>query len=84
MEHPVHPSLIDQINRALQSPFADAQLIASLLPDLPLKLWLIDLAPCSVLAQKKTQRRLITAVLVFLLGQWFSFSAMDFAASWSR
>ena len=42
MEHPVHPSLIDQLNSALQARVADAQLIASLLPDLPLKLWLID------------------------------------------
>ena len=42
MEHPVHPSLIDQLNSALQARVADAQLIASPLPDLPLKLWLID------------------------------------------
>lgn len=42
MEHTVHPSLIDQLNRALQARVADAQLIASPLPDLPLKLWLID------------------------------------------
>ena len=42
MENPVHPSLIDQLNSALQARVADAQLIASPLPDLPLKLWLID------------------------------------------
>src|SRR5690554_4537811 len=42
MEHPVHPSLIDQLNSALQARVADAQLIASPLPDLPLQLWLID------------------------------------------
>lgn len=38
----MHPSLIDQLNSALQNRVADAQLITSLLPDLPLKLWLID------------------------------------------
>jgi len=42
MEHAVHTSLIDQLNSALRARVADAQLIASLLPDLPLKLWLID------------------------------------------
>lgn len=35
-------SLIDQLNSALQTRIADAKLIASVLPDVPLKLWLID------------------------------------------
>ena len=59
MEHPVHPSLIDQLNRALQTRVADAQLIASLLPDLALKLWLID--PSSMqrpFSPEETQRLL--------------------------
>ena len=38
----MHPSLIDQLNRALQTHVADAQLIANRLPNLPLQLWLID------------------------------------------
>lgn len=55
----MHPSLIDQLNRALQTRVADAQLIASALPDLPLKLWLID--PSSMqrpFSPEETQRLL--------------------------
>ncbi len=42
MEHTVLTSLIDQLNSALHTRLADAKLIASVLPDVPLKLWLID------------------------------------------
>lgn len=59
MEHPLHPSLIDQLNSALQSRVIDAQLIASQLPGLSLKLWLID--PSSMqrpFSPEETQRLL--------------------------
>lgn len=59
LEHPVHSSLIDQLNSALQARVTDAQLIVSSLPDLPLKLWLID--PSTMqrpFSQEETQRLL--------------------------
>ena len=59
LEHPVHSSLIDQLNSALQVRVTDAQLIVSSLPDLPLKLWLID--PSTMqrpFSQEETQRLL--------------------------
>lgn len=55
----MHSSLIDQLNSALQARVTDAQLIVSSLPDLPLKLWLID--PSTMqrpFSQEETQRLL--------------------------
>ena len=57
MEHTVQSSLITQLNSALQTRIGDAQLIPSALPQLPLKLWLID--PSSMQRQfspQETQR----------------------------
>jgi len=53
----VQSSLITQLNSALQTRIGDAQLIPSALPQLPLKLWLID--PSSMQRQfspQETQR----------------------------
>lgn len=52
-------TLVTQLNSALQARVADAQLVASALPDLPLQLWLID--PSSMQRQfspQETQRLL--------------------------
>ena len=52
-------TLVTQLNSALQARVADAQLVASALPDLPLQLWLID--PISLQRQfspQETQRLL--------------------------
>lgn len=59
MEHTVYKTLMTQLNDALQTQVADAQLILSPLPNLPLQLWLID--PGSMQRQfspQETQRLL--------------------------
>ena len=59
MEHTVQAPLIVQLNNALQTHISDAQLVHSVLPELPLQLWLID--PSSMQRQfspQETQRLL--------------------------